>query len=81
MVAATSSVMLGEPSSVRPSRCAQRTTENAMGRRAATRASSLRDDHIDEVAFDVAAVLEDELRDERRGDGRRVEVRAALEAV
>ena len=41
----------------------------------------LGDDDVDEVAFGVASVLEDELGDEGVGGGGGVEVGAALEAV
>ena len=37
--------------------------------------------HVDEIAFDVAAVGEQDAADERGGDGSGVEVRAALEAM
>ena len=45
------------------------------------RASACGDADVDEIAFDAAAVGEQNAADERRGDGRGVEVRAALEAM
>ncbi len=52
-----------------------------MGGRSAVRASHAGNANVDEIAFDVAAVGEQDAADEGRGDGSGVEVGAALEAM
>ena len=52
-----------------------------MAGRRAVRACCFGHDNVDQLPVDVAAGFEDELADQRGGNGRRIEVRSALETM